>query len=397
MQEIMEGSEGRVQLTDEERANWDAAEADLTRISGDLERLERMAHLGSVDRDQIITTSDQGDDQAAEDARYAQAFHRYMRYGMEGLETEDRQILRGSWSMLQERGGTRALGTVPDTAGGYLVPDEFRGVMTETMKAFGGLLNICTVITTDTGADLRWPTNDDTGNEGDLLSEGGTVPEQDMTVGERELGAYTFTSKLVRVNWQLLQDNAFDIESWLPRKLGERIGRGVARYLCTGTGVKQPQGLATGVRVGKTGASGQTTSITYDDTIDLEHSIDPAYRGANCRWAMCDSTLKVLRKLKDGDQRPLWVPVPAPGFAATINGYPYTIDNSLPVPAASAKSLFFGDFQAGYIVRQVRGVQSVRLNERYADQMQTGFFGYSRIDGMVDDGSAIAAYEHAAS
>lgn len=395
MQEIMDGSEGR-DLTDEERTNWDAAEADLTRVSGDLERLERMAHLGSVDREQIVTTTDRGDDPDAEAARYAQAFHRYMRYGMEGLEGEDRQILRGGWNLLQER-GSRALGTAPDSAGGYLVPDAFRGTMTETMKAFGGLLNICSLITTDTGADLSWPTNDDTNNEGALLSEAAQVPEQDITVGERELGAYTFTSKLVKVNWQLLQDSAFDIESWLPRKLGERLGRAVAGYLCTGTGVKQPEGITTAVRVGKTGASGQTTSIIYDDLIDLEHSIDPAYRGPNCRFLMNDSTLKVIRKLKDGDQRPLWVPVPAPGFSATINGWQYTIDNKMPVPAASAKSLLFGDFQAGYVVRQVRGVQTVRLNERYADTMQTGFFGYSRVDGMVDDASAIAAYEHAAS
>lgn len=395
MQEIMDGSEGR-DLTDEERTNWDAAEADLTRISGDLERLERMAQLGSVDRGQIVTTSDRGDDPDAEAARYAEAFHRYMRYGMEGLETEDRQILRGGWSQLQS-GQTRALGTAPDSAAGYLVPDTFRGTMTETMKAFGGLLNICSVITTDTGADLSWPTNDDTNNEGDLLSEAAQVPEQDLTVGERELGAYTFTSKLVRVNWQLLQDTAFDLEAWLPRKLGERIGRAVARYVCTGTGVKQPEGITTSVRVGKQGGPGQTTSVMYDDLIDLEHSIDPAYRGPNCRFLMNDGALKVIRKLKDLDQRPLWVPVPAPGFTATINGWPYTIDNSMPVPAASAKSIVFGDFTAGYVVRQVRSVQSIRLNERYADQMQTGFFGYSRLDGMIDDSSAIAAYQHAAS
>ncbi|MFI0528540.1 phage major capsid protein [Streptomyces scabiei] len=393
MQEIMTAAETEARdLTAEERTNWDEAEARLTEVGGDLERLERMATLASVDRSQIVTTTGAGEgDQAERDARYAAAFQRYMRQGMERLNGEDRELLMTGFSQI------RSLGTSPDTAAGYLVPDTFRGTMTETMKAFGGLLNICNVISTSDGADLWWPTNDDTGNEGALLSEAQEVPEQDLTIGRRELGAFTFTSKLVKVNWQLLQDSAFGLESWLPRKLGERIGRAVAGYLVTGTGVKQPEGLTTQVTVGKTGANGQTTSILFDDLVDLEHSIDPAYRGPNCRWLMNDLMLKVIRKLKDGENRPLWVPVPVVGMAATINGYQYTVDNKMPVPAASAKSLVFGDFQAGYVVRQVQDVQTIRLNERYAEKLQTGFFGYSRIDGMVDDQAALAAYAHPAS
>lgn len=395
MQEIMQGAEaaGR-DLTAEERANWDQAEARLTEVSSDLERLERMAQLGSVDRSQIVSTTDRGDDEEADAARYAEAFGHYLRWGMDGLQPEQRQLLQGGFNQLTK--GQRAMGTSPDTAGGYLVPDTFRATMTETMKAYGGLLNICQVITTADGGGLWWPTNDDTNNEGALLSENQPVPETDMQVGRRELDAYIFTSKLVKVSWKLMRDTAFDVESWLPRKLGERIGRSAAGYLITGSGVKQPEGLVTQVRVGTTGASGQTTSVTYDDLVDLEHSIDPAYRGPQCQWLMNDATLKVLRKLKDADDRPLWVPVPAPGFTATLNGYGYTIDNKMPVPAASAKSIVFGDFQAGYVVRQVQNVSTIRLNERYADFLQSGFFGYAELDGMVDDASAIAAYEHAA-
>ncbi|MEU3255972.1 phage major capsid protein [Streptomyces sp. NPDC006997] len=395
MQEIMQAAEGENRdLTADERSNWDQAETRLTEVSGDLERLERMAQLSTVDRDQIVTTSDRGDDPDAEHARYAEAFGLYLRYGMDGLQTEQRQLLQGGFNRLSS--DARAMGTTPDTAGGYLVPETFRNAMTETMRAYGGLLNICQVITTADGGDLSWPTNDDTNNEGALLSENQQVPEQDLNVGRRELGAYIFTSKLVKLSWKLMRDSAFDVESWLPRKLGERIGRATAGYLITGSGVKQPEGLITQVRTGTTGAAGQTTSVIYDDLVDLEHSIDPAYRGQSCRWLMHDQTLKVLRKLKDGDGRPLWVPVPAPGFAATLNGYPYTIDNKMPTPAASAKTIVFGDFNAGYVVRQVQGVTTIRLNERYADYLQSGFFGYAELDGMVDDPSAIAAYEHAA-
>jgi HK97 family phage major capsid protein len=395
MQEItaVPESENR-DMTDEERANWDAAEADLTEASRDIERLERMANLDKVDRSQIITATRDGEDRGGNgedtERQYREAFGTYLRRGLGRLTQDQQQLMEGRYSEV------RAQGTVDDTAGGYLVPDEFRNTMTETMKAFGGLLGLAEVITTTTGADLQWPTNDDTGNEGALLAEGATVTEQDVTLGSRKLKAHTYTSKMVKVNLQLLQDTAFALESWLPQKLGERIGRAAAGHLATGTGIDQPEGITTNTTVGKTGAAGQTTSVIYDDLIDLEHSVDPAYRG-NGQYVFHDSTLKVLRKLKDGDSRPLWVPVPAPGFPATINGFRYTIDNKMPEPGASKKTIVFGDIRAGYIVRQVLQVQTLRLSERYADSLQVAFLGFARLDGMVNDTSAIKLYAHPAS
>ncbi|MFD9306131.1 phage major capsid protein [Streptomyces sp. NPDC060048] len=395
MQEIQSAAEADSRdMTTEERTNWDAAEARLTEVSGDIERLNRMAALGTVDRSQIITATGSGETgergAADRDARYRDAFEHYARRGMEGLAPEQRQLLMGGFTEV------RALGTGPDTAGGYLVPDEFQATMTETMKAYGGILSLANVITTSGGNDLNWPTNDDTANEGALLSENTQVGEQDITVGRRALKAYTYTSKLVRVSLQLLTDSAFPVESWLPGKLGERIGRAAAGHFATGTGIDQPEGITTYATVGKQGTTGQTASIIYDDFVDLEHSVDPAYRGSS-QYVMADSMLKVVRKLKDSQGRPLWVPVPAPGFPSTINGFAYTIDNKMPAPAASAKTIIFGDIRAGYVIRQVQGVQMLRLSERYADYLQVGFLGFSRLDGMVDDPSAIRAYQHSAS
>lgn len=398
MQDIQAAAESEDRdLTAEERENWDKAEKRLTEVSGDIDRLERMAKLEKVDPSQVVTATgdpapaDRGGQDAEEKAkRYKEAFAQYARHGMNDLSGEQRQLLMGKFAEV------RAQGTSPDTAGGYLVPDEFRNVMTETMKAYGGILSLATVVTTSGGNDLNWPTNDDTSNEGALLAENTQVTEQDVTVGGRTLKAYTYTSKLVRVSFQLLQDSVFDLEGWLPKKLGERIGRAAAGHFATGTGVDQPEGITTNITVGKQGTTGQTTSIIYDDLVDLEHSVDMAYRG-NARYLMNDSMLKVIRKLKDTQNRPLWVPVPAPGFPSTINGFPYSIDNKMPTPAASAKTIVFGDIKAGYIIRQVQAVQMLRLSERYADFLQVGFLGFARFDGMIDDTSAIKAYQHSAS
>lgn len=376
-------------MTAEERANWDQAEARLSEVSGDIERENRFATLDRIDRSQIIPTSrepegrETGDDR---EQRYAAAFNTYMRRGMNALGHEEQELL-----MQRFQGGeSRAQATSDDTLGGYLVPEDFRNVITETMKAFGGLLGVANVITTATGADLPWPTNDDTGNEGEFLAENTQLNETTVTLGQRKLFAHTVNSKIVRVPVQLLQDSAFNLNTWLPRKQGERIGRRVARAFTQGSGVDQPEGITTVVATGATGSGTISSGVAfgYTDLVDLEHAVDPAYRSRG-RYLLHDTALKHIRKVVDDQGRPLWVPVPAPGFPATINGFEYTIDNSMPTVAASSKSVAFGDFQSGYIIRQVQGVQALRLTERYADYLQVGFLSFARLDGKVDDAAAL--------
>lgn len=402
MQEIQDAAANEDRdWTAEERTNWDEAEKDLTTVSGDIERLQRAAKLEAVDYSQAVTaTKDpsdggEGEDREKRAEKYREAFWGYARRGMSRLNAEQQTMLEGNYIQVGE---SRAQGESTGSAGGYVVPQGFRDVMSETMKAYGGLLNHANVITTTTGNPLPWPSNDDTGNVGAILSENTQIGQQDLTLGQRILGAYTYTSKLVLVSLQLLQDSAFDLESWLPTKLGQRIGRAAATHFATGSGTGQPLGITTNTTVGKTGLTGQTLTLIYDDLIDLEHSVDPAYRNEqNSMYVLGDATLKVIRKLKDTQGRPLWVPVPAPGFPSQINGWNYVIDNSMPVPGANNKTIIFGDIDAGYIVRQVLDVQMVRLAERFMDALQIGFFGFARMDATTDDPAAVRAYQHSAS
>jgi HK97 family phage major capsid protein len=316
-----------------------------------------------------------------------------MRGGLEHCDIEQRQMLMAHFDSSKE---LRAQGIGTNSAGGYLVPPGFRNVLIKTMKAYGGLLNEAQVINTDSGQPLQWPTVDDTSNVGAILSENTQISQQDVAFGTMTLGAYVYTSKAVLVSLQLLNDSVFDINQQLPELLGERIGRATAAHFITGTGTGQPEGVATNVTVGVTGATGQTLTVTYDNLIDLEHSIDPAYRDANLRWLMNDATLKVIRKIKDTTGRPIWLPVPTPGFPATINGIPYVIDQGMAVPGANNISIILGNFKRGYLVRQVQGVQMMRLAERWADFLQVGFFGFTRLDARPLDANAMRAYKHSA-
>lgn len=378
------------------RGNYDEAEKHLDEVSGDIERLNRAAKLAAVEERTVDprvpeaeVPAERGD--VDQESAYRDAFFAYLREGTSEMPREQRQILRAGYTKRENDPGA----TAPGAQGGYLVPEGYRAQITEALKAHGGLLQHANVITTSTGNNLPWPTNDDTGNVGALLGENTQIAEQNLEFGEEELGAYTYTSKLMKVSWQLLNDSAFDLPGYLARKAGERIGRAWSAHLVGGTGTNQPTGLVANCTVGYTGAVSATAALTYDDMLELEHSVDPAYRNnGRARFVLSDGALKLIRKLRDGEDRPLWVPVPAPGFVPTINGYAYTVDNSMAAPAAGARSVIFGDVASAYVVRQVQGIQMVRLDERYADYLQSGFFAFARMDATIDDSKAVRAFVH---
>lgn len=397
-QEILARAQTAEALSAEDRSALDAAEADIAQLSEDIDRFQRAealeARFSAIDRSKIPAGPSGADDPArAKDTAYGDAFWTAMRRGMNNLSPEHRELLEAGFVPGDD---LRAQGLADDTAGGYLVPEIFRNVITETMKFYGGMLEVANIFTTTTGNDLVWPTNDDTGNEGEYLGEGGTVSEQGTTFGRRKLGAFVLSTKMIKVYLPLITDSAFDLESFLPRKMGERVGRRGNRAFTTGTGIGQPEGFLTTVTTGKTGASGQTITVIYDDLIDLEHSVDVAYRNERSRWMFHDLTLAKLRKMKDSTGRPLWEPSLQVGAPSNFNGRPYTINNDMPVMAASAKSIAFGDFQAGYVIRRVAGFTSMRLDERYAETLQRAYLGFERHDGMIDDPAALRVYANAA-
>ncbi|MEU2062899.1 phage major capsid protein [Streptomyces sp. NPDC013455] len=397
-QKFQARASSEAEMSAEDRAAWDAALADVERLSADIEREERHARLASVDYSQVIETSREADEERhggpdrAE--AYTNAWRTWMREGATELTSEERTALRTGWVDGKE---LRAAGVATGAAGGYLVPAPFRAKLVEAQKFFSSMRDVAEVITTETGATLPWPTNDDTANVGAILSENTQVTEQDVTLGQADVGAFMYTSKLVRVSLQLLNDAAFDVESWLAGKLGQRIGRAQNAHFTTGTGTAQPEGVQTNAVIGKTGATGQTTSVTYDDLIDLIHSVDPAYRNSGrAQWMLNDATLATARKLKDGQNRPLWEPSVQVGVPDGLLGYKYTVNQDMPVMAANAKSILFGDFYAGYLIRDVQDVQLLRLSERYADYLQVGFLAFARTDGTPQDTAAYKAYRNSA-
>lgn len=289
----------------------------------------------------------------------------------------------------------RAQSVGTDSAGGYLVPQGFLNRLTERMKDFGGLANHVETINTATGQALEWPTNDDTGNAGEIVAEAATFANgADVTFGTKTLGAYKYgaggASNLpVRLSIELIQDSAFDIENWLVGRLSERIARAQAPHWVSGNGTSQPEGIVTGVD----GVQSSGTALAYADFVTWVHSVDPAYR-SNAKWAFNDSTLAEIRKLEDQNGRPLWQPS-VEGMSAsmpggTLLGYPVVIDQAFADMNLAGSAVFgvFGDLKESYIIRRVSDVSVMVDPYSRGANGQVQYHAFARADGRIKNSNS---------
>lgn len=322
------------------------------------------------------------------------AFRNWLRGGVNALNDEQREALQNRIQSPQN-----TMSTSTGSEGGYLTQEELAPSIAEALKAFGGMRTLATVIRSATGSTIPWPTANATTEEGEWLAQNAEADDEDTAFGVRPIDTWKVSSKTVAVPFELLQDSQFDIEGYVNRLIGTRIARTSEGAFINGTGTSQPHGILADVTSGKVGANGQTTTITVDDLIDLEHSIDPAYRmSSQCGFMFNDAVLKVVKKLKDSQNRPLWLPGYDSGDPNTILGYAYAINQNMPVMAANAKSVLFGDFSK-YIVRDVMQMMYFRFTDSaYTRKGQVGFLAMMRVGGRyIDVGGAVKYYQNSAS
>jgi len=368
-------AEGR-SMTSEEKSKFEAIEADARGLKQEIEIIERNAELKKE-----IASMEGEARAAAPKANAASAFGKYLRHGFSALTAEER-------AMVQKRGtNTQVAGT--DNLGGYLVPQEFSNELNVATAFTGEVERLAKKLNTASGGLLDYPTLNDTATDANLVTEAGAVTVQDMTFGNAQLSAYNYSS-LVRVSQQLLQDSAFDLNSFLVEAMGERIARATNAAFTTGTGSSQPQGIVTGSALGKTAAG--ASAITADDILDLIYSIDPSYRNKPGFGLMAhDNIIAAVRALGLGaaNDFPIFIPSMEVGQPDRIFGVPVYVNNDMQSSIATGtKTMVAADFSQ-FVVRNAGGIQMLRLNERFADELEVGFVSWKRSDSKVLNSAAV--------
>ena len=263
-----------------------------------------------------------------------------------------------------------------DSEGGYLVPDEYENTLVQALEGENVIRGRSHVITTSNGTH-KIPVVASKG-EASWIDENGAYPEDDDTFAQVNIDAHK-VGTIIKVSEELLNDSAFNLESYFAQEFGRRIGTKEEEAFINGNGSSKPTGILTSAEVGVTAASDK--AITADELIDLFYSLKGVYR-RNAVWVLNDTTVKAIRKLKDNNGQYIWQPALKDGDHDTLLGRPILTTGAMPEIAADAKPVIFGDLSY-YWIGDRQGVTFKRLNERYADMGQVGFLASKRVDGKL--------------
>jgi HK97 family phage major capsid protein len=357
-------------LSDEDTATYEKMENDVVALGKEIERLERQA---AIDLELSKATSNPITNEPTKGTE-------------EKTGRASTEYRRSFWSAMRTRAGEgldpnvkNALQIGTDSEGGYLVPDEYERTLVEALEEENIFRTIANVITTSSG-DRKIPIVASKGTAS-WIDEEGTIPESDDSFGQVTIGAYKLGT-LIKVSEELLNDSVFPLESYISKEFARRIGNKEEESFFTGDGSGKPTGVLAatgGAQVGVTTAS--ATAITIDEVLDLFYSLKAPYRN-RAVFVMNDSTVKAIRKLKDGQGQYLWQPSVQAGTPDTILNRPLYTSSYVPAIEASAKTIVFGDFSY-YWVADRQGRVFRRLNELFAVTGQVGFIATQRVDGKL--------------
>lgn len=316
----------------------------------------------------------------------------------------------------QEGEGTMGASRSDDQTAKEITDDTVRTSILEVLNQFGGINKMAQMFTTATGNELRVPTQDDASAKGRLLTN------QDEEMHENKIpdfgsilfGAATMTTDTIPITRELLQDSFINVAGYATRTIGRRTARGWDELFTLGGVVPgeidgKPAETKAPATAGIIGVSnvaqkGITTTtantITWDNLVDMIYTIDPAYlmggegmgglsaeRGGRIGWLISHDCERILRRMKDGDGRPLWQAMGgglgSPGMGPQIAGYPYVMSNVMPKVATGNVPALFGNFSY-YAIRRVHGLQVFRfLDSGTMKRNRIEMIGLSRCWGQA--------------
>ena len=374
--------------TGENQTKYDALTGEISDLDGRIEREQKVLDLAAEKH--FTEPSNKNGKRDTEDLlSEVSIFDTWTRRGERGLSAEQAVKLHNTMS------------TTTGSEGGYTVPSTVASSLIDSLKLFGGMRAVAEILNTAQGNPLSFPSSDGTSEVGEILAENAQASSLDPGFGTVSLNVFKYSSKIIAVPIELLQDSSVDIEAFIRKRIIERIGRITNQHFTSGTGTGQPRGIVTASSSGKIGATGKTLTFDYDDLVDLLESVDEAYQQAGtCKFMFSQSIRKVLRKLKDTAGRPIWTPGYEAGITAAapdlLLGKEVALNNDMPVPAANAKSIIYGDL-ARYMIRDAMQVNLMRFDDSaFASKAQVGFLAFLRSGGNLTDTAAVKHYQHSA-
>ena len=299
------------------------------------------------------------------------------------------------------RGATHEIKSISGTSpgdGGYAVPRQIDAMIARELTNISPIRAIAQVVQTGTAGYRK------------LISTGGTASGWASETGSRgETDTPSFaeiappTGDLYAnpaASQAMLDDAAFDLESWLASEIAMEFARAEGAAFVNGTGANQPRGFlnaATSTLGDDARAFGSVQYIGTGDAtglgtdpdltlIDLVHTLKAGHR-QGAAFVMNSATLAEVRKLKTTDGAFLWQPGLVDGQPDRLLGYPVVEAEDMPDIAADEYPIAFGNFRHGYLIAERSATQVLR--DPFSNKPFVHFYATKRIGGQVLDSAAI--------
>jgi len=367
------------ELSAERNEEFKKLEKSIEKYDEQIDRIETTVKLKQEEKKRIIEKAEgegkKEDETEEEEKRDLRVFLDYMAGGIQGVKAEDREVLMARAAQTTQTG----------SSGGFTIPTLLDSVIINALKAASGMRQVCNVVTSNTGAPINFPTNDDTSNNGRWLTENAAITNTAFVVAQKAMEAWTASSDSILMPIQLLQDNITNLDTWIPKMLGTRLGRLTNAAYTTGDGSSKPHGVTVDAHSSTTTAS--ATVVVPAELITFQNTLDVAYE-MNASWMFSQATRAAFRKLVDSNGQYMWQPGLRAGDPDLLLGKPYTLNNDVAdIGSASNKFALYGDFKT-YTIRDVMPLTLIRLEERYMDNLQIGFISVLRTDGRLLNANA---------
>ena len=291
----------------------------------------------------------------------------------------------------------KAMSTAVSADGGFLVNPQMADTIRSMLSTTASLRALANVVEVDATTYDVIVDNTDVGSgwqsETSAIAETATPNVNRISIKLNDLSA------MPKASQRLLDDAAFDVESWLSQKIATRFIRAEAAAFINGTGVDQPKGILLPAKVANaswtwgnlgyiaTGAAADfSTSNPLDCLVSLVYALAADYR-ANATFVMNSKTAGAVRKFKDTVGRFLWTDSVTAGQPATLMGYRVLVAEDMPDVAANAYPMAFGDFSAGYTIAERPDLRILR--DPFSAKPNVLFYASKRVGGDITDFAAI--------
>ena len=353
-------------LSAEDAETYDRMEKDVVALGKDIERLERQAAI-EAEMQQTKQPITNTPNQKKPESKKGRASDEYRQAMIKAIRTNFRQVD----DILQEG---------IDSAGGYLVPEEYDSRLIDVLEEENIMRKLATRITTSGEHKINMAANKPAAS---WIEEGGAIQFSDATFDQIMIDAHKL-HVAIKITNELLYDNAFNLEAYIIKQFGRAIANAEEDAFLNGDGKGKPTGL---FKMATVGIQTTAADIKADDIISLIYSLKRPYR-RNASFIMNDSTIAALRKLKDGNGQYLWQPSYQAGEADHILGYTIHTSPFVPEIAAGNLAIAFGDYSY-YNIADRGGRTLQELKELFAGNGLIGYLMTERVDGTLVQPEAV--------